>query len=74
MNEVELIKALPGGGTIVAFIVIVVLFLRHQKKIDTRVDIMTKMFSEQIRDFVGDMVQGHSGDDRSDQGIGRCGA
>ena len=56
MTEFELIKALPGGGTIAAFIVIVILFLRHEEKVDTRVDLMTKMFSVQINQFVGDML------------------
>jgi hypothetical protein len=56
MTEVDLIKALPGGGTIAAFIVIVILFLWHQKRIDARTDMMTNMFAAQIKDFTAEML------------------
>ena len=57
MPEVELLRLLPRGGTIVAFIVVVILFLRHQERIDARVDAMTKMFSENITGLTGKLVE-----------------
>jgi hypothetical protein len=57
MADVELLKLLPGGGTIVAFIIVVVLFLRHQERIDARVDTMTKLFSDNISTLTGKLVQ-----------------
>ena len=57
MSEVELIEALPGAGSIAAFIVMVILFLCHQEKIDCRVDATIKMFCDQIRDFVSGVVE-----------------
>ena len=35
----------------------VILFLCHQEKIDCRVDATTKMFCDQIRDFVSGVVE-----------------
>jgi hypothetical protein len=57
MTEVDLIKALPGGGTIAAFIVIVILFLRHQEMIDARVEAMSNTFAAQIKEYVADMLR-----------------
>ena len=57
MTEVDLIKALPGAGTIVAFIVVVVLFLRQQEKIDNRMDVTTKIFAQQIKEFIDDVLE-----------------
>ena len=57
MPEVELLKLLPGSGTIVAFIVVVILFLRHQEWIDARVDAMTKMFSEQVGGLTNKLIE-----------------
>jgi hypothetical protein len=69
MTEVDLIKALLGGGTIAAFIVIVIVFLRQQQRIDLRADNLTSMFAAQFEDFKQDVSSQHE-TDCGDQGTG----
>ncbi len=58
--ETELIKAIPGGGQLIVFVVVVVLFLREmrsagetnrqiQDQVNQRIDLLTKTFAEQIQ-------------------------
>jgi hypothetical protein len=57
MIELDRLKAVPGAGIIGAFIVIVILFLRYLERVDGRVDSMAKMFSDQVQEFFGEMLE-----------------
>jgi hypothetical protein len=46
----ELIKMLPAGGSAVAVIMVVMLFLRQQDRLNLMVETITKGFNEQIND------------------------